>query len=43
MTGFRFVQGTLHEILEGESPSEGLHTFYPTALEGELHFVANAP
>ena len=43
VTGFRFVQGTLHEILEGESPSEGLHTFYPTALEGELHFVANAP
>lgn len=43
VTGFRFVQGTLHEILEGESPSEGLHTFYPTALEGELRFVANAP
>ena len=34
VTGFRFVQGTLYEILEGESLSEGLHTFYPTALEG---------
>lgn len=43
VTGFRFVQGTLQEILEGGSSSEGLHTFYPAALEGELRFVANAP
>lgn len=43
VTGYHFIQGVLHEILPGTPTMDGLHVFYPTKMEGEIHFVANAP
>ncbi len=43
VSGFLFVDGVLHEILAGEETAGESHTFHPSVLDGELHFVANAP
>lgn len=42
VTGYRFVGGVLAEALRGEAAgNDGLYTFRPSALEGEIRFVAN--
>lgn len=39
--GYRFADGVLAEILHGENNGGGRYTFHPSALDGEIRFVAN--